>query len=112
MRQTCYTLYGVRVDTGDKTYTQLHSEQGACRNNGSIGCFQAGADGRRMAFLALTLREVGPGDYVMHPGERPCASQADRHRWNAALRSCARRLELRIVDGPGWFTVPDEHPEG
>lgn len=108
MKQTCYTIYGLLVDAGDKSVVELNEDPGQCSNNGEVGYFQAGVYDDNMTFLALKCREVEPGDYVMHPGDRPQASEEDRWQWNALLRSAAVRLGLRILDGPGWFTIPDE----
>lgn len=109
MKQTCYTIYGMLVDPGDLTFAELKDDPGQCANNGRAGYFQAGRYGNAMTFLALNWREVEPGEYVMHPGDRPHATKEDRNRWNEALRKEADRLELRVVDGPGWFTIPDEY---
>jgi hypothetical protein len=109
MKQTCYTLYGLRVDPGEKSFVDLDEEIGQVANDGNVGYFQAGAHDEDMTFLALTWREVELGEYVMHPGDRAHASAADRDQWNEALRAAAQRLGLRVIDGPGWFTVPDEY---
>lgn len=106
---TCYDIYGLRVDPGDKTFVELDEEIGQVANDGTVGYFQAGAYDRNMTFLALTWREVKPGDYAMHPGDRPHASAADRAKWNSALRASAEKLGLRVLDGPGWFTIPAEY---
>lgn len=109
MKQTCYTIYGLRVDPGEKSFVDLDEEVGQVTNDGNVGYFQAGAYDRNMTFLALTWKEVKPGGYEMHPGDRPCALQEDRDKWNEALYSSARDLGLRVTDGPGWFTIPDEY---
>lgn len=108
MKQTCYTLYGLLVDPGELTLEDLE-RIGQVRNDGRVGYFEAGAHDREMTFLALTCREVELGDYVMHPGDRPHASEADRAKWNEALRRAAAKTRMRVLDGPGWFTVPDEY---
>lgn len=108
MKQTCYTIYGLRVDPGERTFVELEEEVGQVTNNGEVGYFQAGVYDANMTFLALTVKRVEPGDYVMHPGERPSANQADRDKWNHALRIRARELGMQVIDGPGWFTIPDQ----
>lgn len=109
MNRTCYTVYGLLVDPGEMTFTDLEGAIGQVSNDGRVGYFQAGAHDREMTFLALNWREVALGDYEMHPGDRPHATQEDRDKWNAALRRAARGLGLRVLDGPGWFTVLDEY---
>lgn len=109
MKQTCHTIYGLRVDPGEKSFVELDEEIGQVRNDGTVGYFQAGAYEDSMTFLALTWREVEAGDYVMHPGDRAHAPREDRDVWNSQLRQAAGRLDLRIIDGPGWFTIPDEY---
>jgi hypothetical protein len=108
-KQTCYTIYGLLVDPGEKTFVDLDEEIGQVRNDGRVGYFRAGAYDNDMTFLALRWREVKLGDYVMHPGDRPHASEEDRRVWNDRLRRAAERLGLRVLDGPGWFTIPDEY---
>lgn len=106
---TCYTIYGVRVDPGDKSFVDLDEMIGQVSNNGLVGYFQAGAYDENMTFLALTCKEVTPGEYVMHPGDRPHATEEDRAYWNGKLRQAAQKLHMRVIDGPGWFTIPDEY---
>lgn len=106
---TCYTIYGLLVDPGERSFVELDEEIGQVANDGRVGYFQAGEYDNDMTFLALTCREVEPGEYIMHPGDRPHTPESDRNRWNAALRAAAQKHNLRIIDGPGWFTIPDEY---
>lgn len=109
MKRTCYTIYGLRVDPGEKSFVELDEEIGQVTNNGQVGYFQAGAYDNNMTFLALAWKEVEPGEYVMHPGDRAHATEEDRAERNGKLRDAAEKLKLRVIDGPGWFTIPDEY---
>lgn len=107
-------FYGVRVPD-DTAWLALEEDPGQCRNNGDtnvyggqIGYLQAGAYDQDMTFLAINWKHIEPGEYVFHSGEYPNANKFERDRWNDDLRAEADRLGLEIVEGPGWFTLPDE----
>jgi hypothetical protein len=105
--RTVKEIYGLRVP--DETdWLLLDEDPGQCCNNGQVGYFRAGAYDRNMMFLALRWREVAPGDYTYHSGEKPNASKFVRDHWNSDLRAEADRLGLEIIEGPGWFTIPSE----
>jgi hypothetical protein len=105
-RQDTVSFYGLRVQD-DADWEELDESIGQCSNNGVVGYLQAGACDQDMTFLALWWRHVEPGEYVLHSGERPVASEEQRREWNDQLRAVAQRLGLEVVDGPGWFTMPD-----
>lgn len=109
IKQTCYHIYGVLVDPGEQHYYDLEDAIGQCVNDGSVGTFRAGEYDNHMTFLALSWRRVEPGDYVLHPGDRAHAPEEDRNRWNTALRRKAEALNVRVLDGPGWFTIPHRY---
>lgn len=106
-QRSVYEIYGLRVQD-DADWLALEEDPGQCRNDGSVGYIQAGAYNRDMVFLALRWREVEPGEYTYHSGEQPNANRATRTRWNRDLRAVADRLNLTVLEGPGWFTIPDE----
>lgn len=108
MSQTCYEIYGVQIDPGESTFLELDAEIGQCSNNGDVGYLRAGRYDERMTFLALRWREVPLGEYTFHSGERATATAARRHEWNIKLRRAAYERGYVVVEGPGWFTVPEE----
>lgn len=107
MQRTTYSIYGIRLpdDTDGHALEEL---TGQCTNDGAVGVFWAGAHDRDMTFLALRWTEIEPGNYVYHSGDGPNASRFTREQWNSQLRDAAARLGVEIVEGPGWFTIPDE----
>lgn len=107
-------FYGVRVPD-DTDWLALDEDPGPCRNNGGteayngqVGYTKAGAYDQDMMFLCINWKHVEPGEYILHSGEKPNANKFERDRWNDDLRAEADRLGLEIIDGPGWFTMPDE----
>jgi len=107
-------FYGVRIPD-DTDWMALDEDPGQCHNNGDtsvydgkIGYLMAGAYDADMKFLAVNWKHIEPGQYVLHSGKYPNAHKFDRDRWNDDLAAEAERLGLEIIDGPGWFTLPDE----
>lgn len=105
--RTVISIYGIRI-CDDTDWLALDNDPGQCRNSGQVGYIRAGAYDRQMMFLALRWKHVEPGEYILHSGERPNANKFERDRWNSDLHAEADRLGLEIIDGPGWFTMPDE----
>lgn len=104
---TVYSIYGLRV-TDDADWLLLEDDPGQCCNDGTVGYFQAGIHDNNMTFLAIRWEEIKPGNYTFHSGEGPNASKFVRDRWNDDLRTTAARLGLNVIEGPGWFTIPNE----
>lgn len=105
--RTVTHFYGVRVPD-DTDWLALEDDPGHCLNNGEVGVFRAGAYDKHMVFLAREWRRIEPGEYVFHSGVHAVAPKFERDRWNDDLTTVADRLGLDIIDGPGWFTMPDE----
>lgn len=107
-------FYGVRIPD-DTDWLALEDDPGQISYNGDtnvyggrVGYLMAGAYDADMMFLAINWQHIEPGGYVYHSGEKPNANKFERDRWNDDLRAMADHLGVEIIEGPGWFTVPDE----
>lgn len=103
--RSTYSIYGVHVD--DANWLALEEDPGQCCNDGAVGYFTAGRYDDSMTFLAVRWEEVEPGQYKMvdplEDADNPLIPW-----WNGALLTCAERLGLNVLAGPGWFVIPDE----
>lgn len=107
IQRSMYEVYGLRLADGTD-FGALEETAGQCLNNGQPGVFQAGAYDAGTVFWALTWRELEPGEWTFHPGDRPSEDPEVTHLWNAKLWVTAANRGMDIAEGPGWFTVFDE----
>lgn len=110
-QRSVYEIYGMLMPD-DTDREALEEAIGQCSSaDERAGVFAAGAYDRNMIFLAVTWREVELDEYSFHPtlvggfDEERYALELD---YNAELAHVVKQQELRPVEGPGWYVIPDE----
>ena len=106
-----YEIYGVQL-ADDTDSHALEQKTGQCDSRDDrAGVFTAGAYDNNMVFLAVTWRELDPGEYHHSPtlvggfDEERYARELD---WNNELLATAKEHGCQVIDGPGWFVIADE----
>jgi hypothetical protein len=111
IQRSVYEIYGVRLPD-DTDHFALEVQIGQCNSRDErAGVFTAGEYDNNMVFLAVTWRELDPGEYSHSPtlvggfDEERYSRELD---WNHELTTTANQLGLKVLEGPGWFTISDE----